>query len=382
MAGVGAGEHDVRRVGGRGDEHEAERDEHRRQQRQARPRHAQRRGALQQLGAHRVAPAANPRFERLERDRRLGLCRRDVVPQPDGHLDAALAWVERVLTEQRPIHRDRNPRVAWHLVHAGELGRHDADDDQRNPVDVKLATDHCGVASEQTRPGLIRQHHHRFAVWRVRIGIHQAAAEGNAGPEAVEVVAGHEADRHLSAARRDGPPRLGDRAGEQIRSAAEVFVVAPAERRAAGFLSAPSDQMQAVGILHGERAQHVGIEDREDDEHEPHAGGKCEHGADDEGAAVCQAAPGVAEIVRELLEQHEPARLVIALACAGDAAEVAQRRGARLLGGQTLCDQPLGLVREVRVDLGGEVLIRSAPLAHCTRPLQGRVSGRPLRYRV
>ena len=68
-----------------------------------------------------------------------------------------------------------------------------------------------------------------------------------------------------------GSRRLGDDAVEEILTSADGLVVAPAEGGAAGFLRVPPDGVQAVRIVHRERAKHVGVEDGEDDRHEAHA---------------------------------------------------------------------------------------------------------------
>ena len=93
MAGVGAGEHDVRRVGGRGGEHEPNATNT--GDRSARPAHVIATGVGRAARRGPDPPPGHPRFERLERDRRLGL-RDAVVPQPDGHLDAARIGGEQV----------------------------------------------------------------------------------------------------------------------------------------------------------------------------------------------------------------------------------------------------------------------------------------------
>ena len=221
-----------------------------------------------QLGAHRHRRRPGTRVSNgSSASAAWACCARHVVPQPTVTCTLARRWRRRTgpHAEQRSYivigtHASRGtssrPTNSGAMTPTTTSG---------TPVDLELAADHRGIAIEQARPGLIRQHRDRFAAGRARIACHQAAAERDAGAEALEVVARHEADRHLPAARRDGPPRLGDRAVEQIRPAAEVFVVAPAKGRAAGFLRAPPDRVQAVRIVDGERPQHVGVEDREDD---------------------------------------------------------------------------------------------------------------------
>ena len=172
-----------------------------------------------------------------------------------------------------------------------------------------------------------------------------------------EVVSRDEADGHLPAGRIDGARGLGDDVVEEIPPFADGLVVAPAKGGATSLLRTPPNRVQAVRIVHGERPQHVGVEDGEDDRHQAQANRERQDRGGDKGAALTQPAPCVAQIVGELFDPDESVRVVKAFTHARRIAERAVRRGARLVGRHPLAHQPIRFVLEMRADLGREVLV-------------------------
>jgi hypothetical protein len=83
-------------------------------------------------------------------------------------------------------------------------------------------------------------------------------------------------------------------------------VVAPAEALASAIARAPDDLVQAAGIANRERPQDVGIEDREGDRQHAETGGKRQHRRCYECRVLTHRAPGIAQVLKELLQPNQP----------------------------------------------------------------------------
>ena len=111
-------------------------------------------------------------------------------------------------------------------------------------------------------------------------------------------------------------------------------------------------------IAHGERPQHVGVEDGEDDGDEAERDGERDDRRGQERGAAPQSAPRVAHVLRELFEPDPAAaRFVEPLPRHQHAPERPPRRIAGVGGVQALGDQAIGFELEMRVDLAFEVRI-------------------------
>ena len=83
--------------------------------------------------------------------------------------------------------------------------------------------------------------------------------------------------------------------------------------------------------------------------------------------ALTQPAPGVAQVVPELLQPDEPVRVVKAFSHARRVAKRAMCGGPRLVGRHALAHQPLGFSVEMCPDLGREVFVAAlSPWPHRT----------------
>ena len=234
---------------------------------------------------------------------------RDVSPQTrrEAKLSRLLA-TEGIAAAKRAVHRQRHPGVPRHIVKADKLRRHDADDRQRPAVGLEFAAEDRRIAVEEAGPRLVGQDRDWSAARRPAIIGHEAAAELEARAEGGEIVARHEPDRHLTAVRGHRAYRFGYDIVKEILPRLQVLKIAPAEGGTAGLLSLPAERIEAVWIVHREWAEHVSVEDPEDDRHEPHADGQRQDRRGDKCAALSQPARRVAQVPPALFE-HDDALL-------------------------------------------------------------------------
>ena len=213
------------------------------------------------------------------RQRRLGLGRGHAGAEAHGDLDAPRrVRPEDVGPDELGVGGQRDPHVLRIVVEAGELRAQHADDRELPAVEIEVTAEDGGIAREEPRPCLVAQHGHR----RARVGGAEGAAEEQARRQRLEVVLRHEVRRQRAALGRHEPRVLGDRRLEQVAAFAQRLVVAPAKLRPAVVLRAPDDAVQGTGIADGERAQHVGVEDREDDGQQAQGDGEGEDRGRDE----------------------------------------------------------------------------------------------------
>ena len=266
-----------------------------------------RRGLWLEHGAYGIQSAGDTSGKWLERDGALRLLWRDVPSQACSEAELArLFAAEGIAAAKRAVHRQRHPRVPRDVVEADKIGRHDPDDRQRPAIGLERAAEDRRIAIEEAGPCLVGQDRDRLAARRAGIIGHEASSEPDARTERGEVVARHEPDRHLTAVRGHGACRFGNDVFEQVLPRLQVLKIAPAEGRSAGLLSLPADCIQAVGIVHREWTEHVGVKDREDDCHEPHADGQRQHRGGDKCAALSEPARRVAQVPPALFEQDAP----------------------------------------------------------------------------
>ncbi len=400
MPRVRAREHHARDVRARRDQHQAERHEDRRQDRDEFERQRRHRALRFQFDADRFGLTRFQRGVSLRhgapherRQRALRPLDADIPAQPHDHAHfrrlrrthrthrarrrtrrRRACGSHQLLTHDRAVHRERHPQIARRVVESAELRPHHADDDEGLIVERNLASEHRRIAIEQPFPSLVAQHGDGGAARRARIELRDAAAQAHpvGDAERVEVVAGDEGRRERQAARirDDGASAFGDHLVEQILPCAQLFVVAPPEARAARVGRAPRERLQAVGIVHGERPQHVGVEDGEEDGDQAEGDRERHDGRGEKRRAAHQPAPRVARVLRELF-QPEPrprdARLVKPLARHQHASERPPRRIARVVRTHAVGDQALGLDLEVRLDLPLEVVVAPPFGRHTTQ---------------
>ncbi len=92
------------------------------------------------------------------------------------------------------IEPEREPHLRPRVVQV-EVGRRDAHDGGRLPVDLDRATDDAGVAREATRPQLVREHGDGLRVRQV-LGVGKRAASRHARAEHAEHVGRDERGVH------------------------------------------------------------------------------------------------------------------------------------------------------------------------------------------
>ena len=216
--------------------------------------------------------------------------------------------------------------------------------------------EHVRIAGEEPSPRLRAENRDR----RARVDRTERAAEAHPRRQRLEVIAGDEVRRQRAAVGSDEARVLGDDGVEQIAAVAQRLVVAPAEQRPAIVVRAPADAVERSRIAHGEGAQHVGVEDGEDDGQQAEADGERQHGRHEKGRTLSQPAPAVAEILDDVLEPHPAAGFIEALGRRGDVAEGAHRRGARGGGAHAVGDEAGDLEIEVGLYFGGEIFLRAS----------------------
>src|SRR6185295_18917815 len=93
-----------------------------------------------------------------------------------------------------------------------------------------------------------------------------------------------------------------DDGAEKIVAPGQFFVIAPAESLAAGVARVPDDLMQPAGIANRKGPQDVGVDDGEGDGEQPQTDGERHDRGGHERRAMAHPAPGIAEVLAELIE--------------------------------------------------------------------------------
>ena len=128
------------------------------------------------------------------------------------------------------------------------------------------------------------------------------------------------------------------------------------------------DSDQPVCARVRERAQHDGVHDRED----RGVGANAERQGEDrhcrEPGVARQAAAGVGDILPQLVDEAEAKRVPAAILDVGDAAERADRRRTRIVGGEACGEVLLDLSIEVELQLGVELVFDARACEQRTEP--------------
>src|SRR4029453_13560709 len=109
------------------------------------------------------------------------------------------------------------------------------------------------------------------------------------------------------------------------------------------------------------RTKHVGVEHRERYGHKPQTDRQCQRHGGKKRRALTQAAPRVANVLTELFQQYPAACLVEAFLDEGRVSEGFVRLLTGAFGAPPLGGEAIRFESKMRLDLVGEVVVRSTP---------------------
>ncbi len=281
------------------------------------------------------------------------------------------------------------------LIRKVKISRHDADHDERRPVDHHRATDGVAAPAEALRPQRVADHDDVAARSAVLLGAERAAQRGGDAENGEETHGdGCRGDAFRFAAGvvapRQSDARRAVRADVRVRPTELAHPRELRERRAV-------ERDELLGMRIGERSNDDGVDDGEDGG----VGADTERERADrnrrERRGAAQAAQRVAHVLQQIFHEISPmlrARLVsIVIAKLGaDAVDVAEspagrghgrvvRQSARFVIAHSHFQMERQLVVDVGVRIGAEEAEVAAPARGHVRPPPARRGGRALRRR-
>jgi hypothetical protein len=247
-----------------------------------------------------------------------------------------------------------------------ERGRHDAEDRARASAQADLGADDTSIATEHASPEPVAEHHHIVSS-RLLFGLAEDPPERGRNAEDVEVRAG---DAHADDAL--GRLALGDvevvplQRGQPDEGVVAAGPLGEVAGRYAAALEHPpglEEIREPMRLLHGQRAEHHGVDDAEDGGRAADAEGQRQRGDAGEPGVLPQLSQAEAQILAQLREvlvsQHDAIPFLSQLLTDGPgASEVAESvvdGAARLLRRQperhVLAQAHLAMEGELTVDL-------------------------------
>ena len=220
-----------------------------------------------------------------------------------------------------------------------ETGGHDADHSVRGPIEPDRSADHARIGSEPLPPQRVTEHDHAFLAGLVLLAMERPAKNGPHLEYVEELRAdGPCGDPSRLAGARQRHLDL-EHGRQRCKGGCPMFLQAHEVRRRETPVALPSlderfERQQPVRLVERQRPQEDPMDDAEDRRRQPDAERERDHGCDGEARASSKRPGRIPEILAGLLQQDPSPHGASILDDERDVADVAPRRGSRLLLGQ------------------------------------------------